>query len=110
MAGMASTPSPLPSIPEDGNYEFGEMTRRMIAAFGRRTAVDVAELPHLAEMAAEVDKALENAVRGLRSAEGGSYSWAQIGAELGVSAQAACSRWKHVGGARQVGGQPAGLR
>lgn len=52
------------------------------------------ELPELAELAhlvEEADAALVAGVRSLRNRHG--YSWAQIGAELGVSRQAAQQRF-----------------
>jgi hypothetical protein len=43
-----------------------------------------------ASLAADVDNAIRHAVTGLRET---GYSWAEIGARLGVSRQAAQQRW-----------------
>lgn len=93
-----------------GNDVYGGMVRRVLKAYGRRVgAGDIAALPELVALEAELAATIEDAVRQLR-AEPFCYSWTQIGDVLGVSRQAALKRWGHVGGARVAGGQPAGLR
>lgn len=93
-----------------GNDVYGGMVRRVLRAYGRRVgAGDIAALPELVALEAELAAAIEDAVRQLR-AEPFCYSWTQIGDVLGVTRQAALKRWGHVGGARMPGGQPAGLR
>jgi DNA-directed RNA polymerase specialized sigma24 family protein len=73
------------------NDDYVPFVRRIIRALGRRVgAGDVETLPRLAELSAELDAVIADAVLGLR-AEG--YSWAEIGARLGVSKQACQQRW-----------------
>lgn len=74
--------------------EYGQMMRRMLKAYRRRIAQpghagDIAELASLAAMAADVDAAITQAVAGLRD----DYSWADIGAALGITRQAAYQRY-----------------
>lgn len=84
---------------------------RHLHAYARHVAEgDVAELPELVVLRDELELQIEHAVAGLRSADGGAFSWAQLGEVLGISRQAVQKQYGHVGGARQPGGQPAGLR
>jgi DNA invertase Pin-like site-specific DNA recombinase len=92
--------------------DYAAFARRILRAMSRRVgAGDIAALPELLALADELDAAIAEAVRQLRS-DPFCYSWAQIARELGVSRQAAQRRWGHldVDGGRQVGGQPAHLR
>ena len=69
------------------NDEYGAFVRRILRACSRRAGDgDVEALVGLAE---EIDAAMAEAVKGLR-AHG--YSWAEIGARLGISRQAAQQR------------------
>jgi hypothetical protein len=56
-----------------------------------------------------LDETTYEMVTYLRSEEGGSHSWAQIGGVLGISRQAAQVKFGG-SGARKPGGQPANLR
>lgn len=77
------------------NDDYSAFVRRIVAAHGRRIARgDVEGLAALAALADDVDTALADAVTGLRAA---GFSWAEIGARLGMTRQAAQQRW---GGAR----------
>ncbi|NES13274.1 MULTISPECIES: hypothetical protein [Micromonospora] len=77
------------------NDQFAAFARRVIAAHGRRVATgDVEALRDLVALSANLDQAIGEAVLGLRAF---GYSWAEIGARLGISRQAAQQRW---------GGQP----
>lgn len=71
--------------------DFLAAVRRMMRAAGRRVAdADEHELAELLAIRAEVDAAIEQAVRGWRAQD---RSWAQIGAAAGMSKQAAFKRW-----------------
>ncbi|AKI28632.1 hypothetical protein GMA5_18 [Gordonia phage GMA5] len=73
------------------NAEFAAFSRRIMRAYARRVATaDPAALGELMTLRAEVDTAIAAAVDGLR-AEG--FSWADIGAEVGLTRQAAQQRW-----------------
>ncbi|MBN9101466.1 MAG: hypothetical protein J0I49_25665 [Pseudonocardia sp.] len=86
------TPDGQPRVVE--NDAFAAFGRRVIAAAGRRIATgDVDGLPDLAALAHGVDAALATAVTGLRAR---GYSWAEIGARLGITRQAAHQRWAHL--------------
>jgi hypothetical protein len=68
--------------------------------------VSLAQLDQVAELHRRV---MDQAV--IRLVEQDHYSWAQIGAELGISRQAAQQRFGHLVKSRRArGGQPAGLR
>lgn len=78
------------------NDEYAAFVRRILRAYARRVATgDVEALTDMVGLAAQLDDAIGQAVTGLR-AHG--YSWAEIGARLGISRQAAQQRW---------GGDPA---
>jgi len=67
--------------------------RRVLYAYGRRIAQgDIDALEDIAQLSAEIDTAMSQAVAGL-GARG--YSWAEIGAGLGITRQAAQQRWGH---------------
>jgi hypothetical protein len=73
------------------NDEYAAFVRRVLRAYSRRVGDgDVEALVLLVGLAEEIDAAMAEAVKGLR-AHG--YSWAEIGARLGISRQAAQQRW-----------------
>ncbi|MGC5321707.1 hypothetical protein ACPXB5_23555 [Micromonospora arida] len=73
------------------NDQFAAFTRRIIRAHGRRVATgDVEALRDLVALSADLDRAIGDAVIGLRAF---GYSWAEIGSRLGISRQAAQQRW-----------------
>lgn len=73
------------------NDDYATFTRRVLAAHGRRIAGgDIEGLAALAALADDVDTAMHAAVAGLRAA---GFSWADIGARLGMSRQAAQQRY-----------------
>lgn len=73
------------------NDEFAAFTRRIIGAYARRVARgDVDALADLIRLGQTIEDATDQAVAGLR-AHG--YSWAEIGARIGVTRQAAQQRW-----------------
>lgn len=73
------------------NDEFAAFARRIIRAHGKRVAAgDVEALTDLVALSTVLDTVIANAVKGLR---GHGYSWAEIGARLGISRQAAQQRW-----------------
>jgi hypothetical protein len=81
-----------------------------IAAYGADySAAGVVSLAELAQVAAIHQRVLDGAVIRLVQDEG--YSWTMVGAELGVSRQAAQQRFGHlVKSRRSPGAQPAHLR
>ena len=73
------------------NDRYAAFVRRVLRAYSRRVGDgDVEALGLLVGLAGEIDAAMAEAVKGLR-AHG--YSWAEIGARLGISRQAAQQRW-----------------
>jgi hypothetical protein len=73
------------------NDEFAAFARRILRAYARRVAIgDIDALTHLTELSADIDTAVGQAVTSLR---GVGYSWADIGARLGITRQAAQQRW-----------------
>jgi hypothetical protein len=73
------------------NDEYGAFVRRILRAYGRRVGDgDVEALVLLVGLAEEIDAAMAETVKDLR-AHG--YSWAEIGARLGISHQAVQQRW-----------------
>ncbi|MCX4470803.1 hypothetical protein OOK41_10870 [Micromonospora sp. NBC_01655] len=73
------------------NDQFAAFTRRIIRAHGRRVATgDVEALRDLVALSADLDRAIGDAVIGLRAF---GYSWAEIGSRFGISRQAAQQRW-----------------
>jgi hypothetical protein len=83
------------------NDEYAAFVRRVLRACARRVAAgDIEAITCMAALADELDEALRSAVAGLRS---NGYSWAEIGARLNVTRQAAQQRW----GAGSVSSRPA---
>lgn len=73
------------------NTAYAAFARRILRAYARRIcAGDIDALAGITFLAADVDDAIRHAVTGLRTA---GYSWAEIGARLGVTRQAAQQRW-----------------
>jgi hypothetical protein len=73
------------------NDEYASFARRVLRAYARRVAIgDIDPLTTMTDLSAEIDTAIRQAVTGLR---GFGYSWADIGARLGVTRQAAQQRW-----------------
>jgi len=73
------------------NEEFAGFTRRVIKAHARRVADgDLEALAGLAQLSAGINRALDEAVAGLRDF---GYSWAEIAGALKISRQAAQQRW-----------------
>jgi hypothetical protein len=73
------------------NDEYARFVRRVVRAYARRVAGgDVDALADMSGLAIELDEAIGQAVLGLR---GAGYSWAEIGARLGINRQAAQQRW-----------------
>jgi hypothetical protein len=73
------------------NDEYGAFVRRVLRTYARRVGDgDVEALVLMTNLADEIDTAIAEAVKGLR---GCGYSWAEIGAQLGITRQAAQQRW-----------------
>ena len=73
------------------NDEYAAFARRVLRAYASRVAGgDVEALILMFGLAAEIDTAITEAVKGLRTF---GYSWAEIGSRLGVTRQAAQQRW-----------------
>ena len=73
------------------NDEYAAFARRVLRAYARRVADgDVEALIPMFGLAAEIDDAITQAVKGLRAT---GYSWAEIGSRLGITRQAAQQRW-----------------
>jgi hypothetical protein len=73
------------------NDEYSAFVRRILRAYARRVGDgDVEALALMLGLAEEIDTAIAEAVKGLRSC---GYSWAEIGARLGITRQAAQQRW-----------------
>jgi hypothetical protein len=73
------------------NDDYAAFARRILRAYARRIADgDVEALIAMTGLAAEIDTAIGQAVTGLRAF---GYSWAEIGARLGITRQAAQQRW-----------------
>jgi hypothetical protein len=85
------TPNRAPKLVE--NDEYAAFARRVLRAYARRVAGgDVEALTLMLGLSAEIDDAITQAVTGLREF---GYSWADIGARLGITRQAAQQRWGH---------------
>jgi hypothetical protein len=73
------------------NDGYAAFARRVLHAYSRRIAQgDIDALADMADLAAEIDTAMSQAVAGLRAR---GYSWAEIGTRLGITRQAAQQRW-----------------
>ena len=73
------------------NDEYGAFARRILRAYARRVGDgDVEALTLMVGLADELDTAIAESVKGLRAR---GYSWAEIGARLGITRQAAQQRW-----------------
>jgi len=73
------------------NDEFAAFVRRVVGAHGRRVGTgDVEALAELVALSDDIDRAIGDAVTGLRRF---GYSWAEIAARIGVTRQAAQQRW-----------------
>ena len=73
------------------NSQYAAFARRILRAYARRiSAGDIDALADITTLAADIDNAIRHAVTGLRET---GYSWAEIGAALGVTRQAAQQRW-----------------
>jgi hypothetical protein len=73
------------------NDEYAAFIRRILRAYSRRIGDgDVEALALMVDLAEETDAAIAEAVKGLRAY---GYSWAEIGARLGITRQAAQQRW-----------------
>jgi hypothetical protein len=76
------------------NDEYAAFARRILRAYSRRIAQgDIDALADMTDLAAEIDTATGQAVKGLRQR---GYSWAEIGLRLGITRQAAQQRWGHL--------------
>jgi hypothetical protein len=84
-----------PASPPVENSQYAAFARRILRAYARRvSAGDIDALADITILAVDIDDVIRRAVTGLRDT---GYSWAEIGARLGVTRQAAQQRW---------GGQP----
>jgi hypothetical protein len=72
------------------NADYTSFNRRILRAMAKRASSDIDALPMLAATLEEGQQLMRDAVTRLR-ADG--YSWADIGARLGISKQAAQQRF-----------------
>jgi hypothetical protein len=73
------------------NDDYAAFARRVIRGYSRRIAAgDIDAITGMAQLADELDIAIRCAVTGLRTQ---GYSWADIGARLGITRQGAQQRW-----------------
>ena len=73
------------------NDAYAAFARRIVASYARRVgAGDVEALPDMLALSTALDEAIGHAVQGLRAF---GYSWAEIGARLGLTRQAVQQRW-----------------
>jgi hypothetical protein len=73
------------------NDEYSAFVRSVLRAYARRVGdVDVEGLVLMADLADEIDAAIAEAVKGLRTC---GCSWTEIGSRLGITRQAAQQRW-----------------
>jgi hypothetical protein len=89
---------------------YGDFVRRAIRAYGRRIGEgNVEELQGLLELHALIDVVAAQAVAELRREQ--DTPWSAIAAAVGITRQAAMSRWPRArAGGRRPGGQPSHLR
>jgi hypothetical protein len=109
-AGLTLAPRKRRQRREVETDQFAGFVARILRAFARRVGDDLDALGTLKDMRAELDAAMDDAVARLRNDPDQPASWAEIGAQLGITRQTAQERFAHVGGARTTGGQPAHLR
>jgi hypothetical protein len=93
---MTATPPAQRRVRWRETPEVADGARRLIRAVGRRAETDIDALPLLAQLAAEADQALAQAVQGCRAF---GWSWTDVGRVLGVTRQAAQRRFGHLDGA-----------
>jgi hypothetical protein len=101
MAVTAPVPAKRRSREKDNREYFG-FARRMLRAYGKRVvAEDPSDLRYLLELRAEMDAVIARTARELHDgaeatettpARAG-WSWAEIGAEVGITKRAAFTRW-----------------
>lgn len=81
--------------------EFVKFARRILRAAARRVGDrDIEGLTELVMLRSEIDAAIDTAVLNLRSADGGQYSYTDIGRVLGITRQAAQQRFSKKENAR----------
>jgi hypothetical protein len=114
LAGVRGDLTPAPARKrrrrEVETTQYAAFVARILRAYGRRVGADLDALGTLKAMRDELDTAIEDGVARLRNDPDQPASWAEIGDQLGIRRQSAQERYAHVGGARQLGGQPAHLR
>jgi hypothetical protein len=87
--------------PHVENDDYGRFLRRVLMAYRRRIAAgDLTALADMSGLIAFTEEQLGNAARALVDDRG--YSWADVGAALGVSRQAARQRWGTVAPQRRA--------
>jgi hypothetical protein len=90
-SAVNTTLTPNRTRPVVETPEYAAFARRILKAYARRVATgDIESLILMAELADTIDTSIRDAVTGLRAC---GYSWADIGARLGVTRQAAQQRW-----------------
>lgn len=72
------------------NADYSKFMSRILRAMARRAADDIDALPMLLGAQAEVEALMQEAVDRCRAS---GYSWADIGARLGISRQGAQQRF-----------------
>jgi len=83
--------TPNAARPVAENDEYAAFARRILRAYARRIATgDIDALEAMTDLSGEIDTTTGQAVTGLRRF---GYSWADIGAGLGITRQAAQQRW-----------------
>lgn len=70
--------------------EFTAFMGRILRSFGRRATTDTELLKAMCDLRAELDATITAAAQGLHA---NGLSWTQIGAECGISRQAARQAW-----------------
>lgn len=91
--------------------EYFVFVRRVLHNLGERVgSTDIEALRNMVALRDDLDRAIEQAIRGLRHDAEMPASWADIGKALGTHRANAQKRYGHVGGVRQFGGQPGHWR
>jgi hypothetical protein len=73
------------------NDQYAAFIRRVIRAYSRRVADgDIEAITTMANLAADFDTAIRQAITGLRAF---GYTWADIALRLGITRQGAQQRW-----------------